>query len=210
MRPTQRRFDSTEDGFIRANYRTMLAGDIARYLSRSTAGVRKRAAKLGLSVPIKRWDSKEDEIIRLSWGNRELVSVARELGRCLSEVSGRAKRLGCCPWRKRKGTHSGRPIDGFKNGSPIFTHRRVVEDIIGRKLRSDEIVHHIDGNKRNNEPANLYVFPSRSAHRAAHCSLESLIPVLLECGIVRFDGVGGVYKLCEMDKWFAFWRHGAA
>src|SRR3990167_6326539 len=36
-------------------------------------------------------------------------------------------------------------------------HRRVMEDILGRKLKSSEIVHHKDENKHNNSPKNLEV-----------------------------------------------------
>ena len=47
------------------------------------------------------------------------------------------------------------------------THRVVAEAMLGRKLRSDEVVHHIDGNKRNNDPSNLQVM-TRSEHARMH------------------------------------------
>lgn len=40
-------------------------------------------------------------------------------------------------------------------------HRRVAEQKLGRLLRSDEIVHHLDGDKRNNTPENLQVLTRR-------------------------------------------------
>jgi YHS domain-containing protein len=42
-------------------------------------------------------------------------------------------------------------------------HVVVAEEILGRKLRADEVVHHIDENIRNNEPSNLAVM-TRSDH----------------------------------------------
>lgn len=46
-------------------------------------------------------------------------------------------------------------------------HRRVAEKMLGRPLRSDEIVHHKDGNKRNNNPENLEVM-TQSEHIREH------------------------------------------
>lgn len=47
-------------------------------------------------------------------------------------------------------------------------HRTVAEWILGRPLRSGEVVHHIDGDKRNNAPENLMVFSSQAEHAAWH------------------------------------------
>ena len=50
------------------------------------------------------------------------------------------------------------------------THRVVAEQILGRPLLKGEVVHHIDGNKRNNHPDNLMVFPSQAEHARWHVS----------------------------------------
>ena len=47
-------------------------------------------------------------------------------------------------------------------------HRIVAEQILGRALRPGEVVHHLDGDKRNNAPENLIVFPSQSEHTKWH------------------------------------------
>lgn len=49
------------------------------------------------------------------------------------------------------------------------THRIVAEQILGRPLKEGEIVHHIDGNKRNNDPSNLMVM-TQSEHCRLHFS----------------------------------------
>lgn len=47
------------------------------------------------------------------------------------------------------------------------THTIVAEKIIGRALKPGEIVHHMDGDKRNNEPSNLKVMT-----QSEHCRLH--------------------------------------
>ena len=47
-------------------------------------------------------------------------------------------------------------------------HRAIAEAILERPLRPGEVVHHLDGNKQNNDPLNLEVLPSQSDHCKAH------------------------------------------
>lgn len=43
-------------------------------------------------------------------------------------------------------------------------HRVIAEEAIGRKLKDGEVVHHIDGDRSNNDPSNLEVMTHRE-----HC-----------------------------------------
>jgi hypothetical protein len=47
-------------------------------------------------------------------------------------------------------------------------HRVIAEEKLGRPLRSGEIVHHEDEDKRNYAPNNIAVLPSQSEHARHH------------------------------------------
>lgn len=49
-----------------------------------------------------------------------------------------------------------------------LVHRWAAEKKVGRKLRTGEVVHHKDRNKRNNSFQNLYIFPSQERHDRVH------------------------------------------
>jgi len=54
----------------------------------------------------------------------------------------------------------------------VLEHRLVIEEKLGRPLRPEEQVHHIDGNPANNAPENLIVFANAGRHRAYHRKLD--------------------------------------
>lgn len=66
---------------------------------------------------------------------------------------------------KRRGSGSGK---SYAKSFGRHTHRMVAERMLGRKLKPGEVVHHIDGNKRNNAPENLIVFSSQSERAKWH------------------------------------------
>ena len=50
----------------------------------------------------------------------------------------------------------------------VYEHILVAEKKIGRYLKPDEVVHHIDGDRGNNTEENLLVFRTKSDHSAFH------------------------------------------
>lgn len=66
----------------------------------------------------------------------------------------------------------------YKNGKNEREHRIIAEKIVGRELLSNEIIHHIDGDKRNNSLSNLIV-TTRAEHARIHVkNIDRSIPVI--------------------------------
>ena len=81
--------------------------------------------------------------------------------------------------------------DGSKRSRRQWEHRKIAG------AKPGQIVHHIDGDRLNNDRDNLHVFDTAKAHADAHRSLELIAYSLLSCGLVRFDRESGRYELIE-------------
>lgn len=74
-----------------------------------------------------------------------------------------ANRIGVKSKAFKTGTHIGKngyvyiSSKAFGVKVPMLYHRYIVEKDLCRKLSSDEIIHHADGNKLNNDLSNLVV-----------------------------------------------------
>lgn len=63
------------------------------------------------------------------------------------------------------------------------------------------VVHHIDGNKLNNQKPNLLPL-SKQAHRELHGQLEKVSYDLIQAGFIEFDAVSSTYRLStSAQKW---------
>jgi len=50
----------------------------------------------------------------------------------------------------------------------VFEHILVAEEKYGRPIVNGEIIHHLDHNKKNNDPDNLVICPNQTVHRLFH------------------------------------------
>lgn len=83
--------------------------------------------------------------------------------------------MSCCnknrPNNFPKYTHADKEQKNYKvkkiNGKQIYFHRWTMEQHLGRKLTRSEVVHHIDGDRHNNNIDNLMIMT-----QSQHMSLE--------------------------------------
>lgn len=69
--------------------------------------------------------------------------------------------------RKLKMTKIAEPDKGIRR------YRVVVERILGKSLPAGAVVHHWDGDRTNNIPSNLAVFPDEPYHNLIHLRMEA-------------------------------------
>lgn len=116
------------------------------------------------------WTKEDEEFLRRYYEIRVCSYCAKKLNRTESAIRHKASRLGIL----RRG--AGRTARILENIGYLYVssldmkeplHRLVMEYKLGRKLDSDEVVHHIDGNPLNNHPDNLSL-ESVSSHMKIH------------------------------------------
>lgn len=102
----------------------------------------------------------------------------KRCGLCKAEFSGKERQRYCCARCrntanaqasavKRGDMQRGKGTRWYVKENGRHQHRVVAEHILGRPLRRGEIVHHKDGNKKNNSPENLEVM-TQGQHMREH------------------------------------------
>lgn len=183
-----------EDEFLRTHYANKSQREIGDYLGRTVLAVRSRANKLGIQPSLLRhryetFDPNPVEVCRLyldeHWSGER---IAKELRCPPSRVYALLHEAGITRtiWQTARFTsihknmaNPGRYLtragyimvnvydaetDRFRK---VFEHRYVMEQHIGRKLRPDEVVHHLNHNKTDNRIENLLILSS-GEHTSLH------------------------------------------
>ncbi len=71
-------------------------------------------------------------------------------------------------------------------------HTLIIENELNRNLIKGEIIHHVDGNRQNNELSNLWL-SDNTGHRNAHQSLQVIGYRMIKAGLIQFDHENGKY-----------------
>lgn len=143
-------------------------------------------------IPKIPWAYGDVEILIL-YGEKETTKELHKRipGRSLESIRAKRHSLGIKPPTPKK--HIPKPflMGGYIQlrieGKTIQLHRIIMGKHLGRKLRRDEVVHHIDGDKLNNDIKNLYLCKDRKTHRKIHGSISRIYKPLMKDGIIFFD-----------------------
>ena len=88
----------------------------------------------------------------------------------------------------------------YSNGrNSVRKHIFVMQERIGRKIKKGEIVHHIDGDKLNNDLENLYL-TTVAEHNKLHATSENIVFDLVKSNLVKFNRDTGRYEMSETLK----------
>lgn len=164
------KYDWSEiDPYIIENYHKENATVIANKFNMKPSQIRDRAnKKLKLKKQPKfNWTKEHKDYVLNNYETLGARPIADKFNISIFSVNKMAQSLGVKYKPKDEYICSqGYKVIG-KSKNRITEHRKVMQEYLGRELTSDEIVHHIDGNKLNNDISNL-VLTTRSEHIEEH------------------------------------------
>lgn len=155
--------------YIKKNYKNKTKEEMAHALDATRYQIewimRKNNIKLYSSKP---YSKKELSFIKENYPKYGSKYCAKKLNRSENAINKKIKKMGLnINWKYEYIDKQGYLVNCEDRNNKYYIHRKVMEDKIGRKLKTHEIVHHIDGNKKNNNPDNLEL-TDRKSHINKH------------------------------------------
>lgn len=161
--------------------------EAAIYFGCSKRTIQKRMQEYGLQFRPRQYDLNVDQLIEMYESGMTLHEIAADVGVHYRTVYDRIRdRVQMRDDKMRDGMfvgpnhwHWAGGVDqtdtGYirvrVNGEHKAQHRWIMEDLIGRPLRRDEHVHHVDGKPWNNVPSNLLLVTQRE-HMKLHAAMR--------------------------------------
>ena len=116
----------------------------------------------------KKYTPEEEIFLKENYSKLGNKNCAEILNRSAQALNKKAKKMGLSiAWQYTYTCQQGYLIDCHVRSNRKLVHRMIMEKHLNRPLSSDEVVHHIDGNKQNNDISNLKLM-TRAEHMNHH------------------------------------------
>lgn len=156
------------DAYIQERFNHDSVKKIAEDLGMNYGTVRKRTLALGLNkFKHVNWTKKQETFLKWHYPKRGGRFCADKLDIPITAVNKKANALGLYYIPKDSYVSSQGYVVVGKSGDRQLLHRKIMEEELGRPLTSNELVHHKDENKLNNNPENL-ILTDRAEHLVHH------------------------------------------
>ena len=189
--------------YLKNNAKNKSVKEMSNYLQRTPKAVRNRLEIIGISlrdlknIQFESWSEEEDNFLRENYCNMTVKELEQHLSRTEKAIRSRKNKLKLNNkydnLREKRGKEYYINSDGYYitynkelkkyNGS----HRVIYEEYNGIKLKSNQYIHHIDGNKKNNKIENLLLCNGCKEHTLIHKQLETISYQLIQEGYIIFD-----------------------
>ena len=155
--------------YLIENYKTKTKKELAKELGLTYNQVEHKLRSLGLSkFSNKKYTDEEIAFIQENYPTKGSKYCAEQLNRSVNAINKKIKKMGLeINWKYVYVNADGYCMNCEDRNHRYLVHRRVMEEYLGRPLRPDEIVHHKDGNKLNNDISNLEII-NRADHARYH------------------------------------------
>jgi len=204
-----KRWSKIENDYLIENSSIKTIEEMSIQLNRTIRSVRGQLGRIGVSlrkiknIEYVEWSKKEDDYLTKNYYKMNVKELSKKLNR--TEYATRSRK------NKLKLNNKYDLID--KNGGKVYirnirgyelyynksenslraNHRIIFEKARKIKLKKKNIIHHIDGDKKNNKIDNLLFCEDSSNHRLTHSQLEKISYQLIKEGFILFDKEKKVY-----------------
>ncbi len=119
-----------------------------------------------------------------------VCTIAKQYNCTIQTIYSRLKKLGLT--KTNSESHLGLPAWNKGKGNGRTKYKMLAEKILGRPLKKGEVVHHIDGDRKNNTVNNLIIFASHSEHMKKAHSNKDVMKEKGRRGLIKKYGIAAL------------------